>query len=520
MNIAALMQRITTVGWRHRWKALILAWIICIPGWIAVYSLPSQYQASARMYVDAEAILGALLRGIAVDSSPAQQVEMLQRTLLSRPNLERVIARTDLDMRVDSVASREALIEELGRKIRLTPQTRTLFRLEYTDRDPRVAHAVIRTLIELFMERATSNDRQQMASARNFLNQQIAQYETQLREAEQRRADFIGRYVDILPSAQGGASRLEQARQSLQDRRGQLEDARLRRQVLAQQLALVPATLAEAQAQAGGGGGGGGRVAEAERQLRELRLRLTDQHPDVVAQRAIIAELRAQGGGGGGGTPRQAQAAPGAAPRPGLPNPVHEQIKLRLVDQDTAIASLERQVREEERDVERLEQLARTAPQVAAEAQNMDRDYAVLRKNYEELLARRESLQIAGAARTDADRVRMEVVDPPVVPSQPSGPNRFLFASAVLVAGLGAGAVLVFLLIQLDRGFYSIHDLRAIGLPVLGGVSSASPPKRHVFGAVVFAGGCAMLLLTFGAMLAGGTQLVTRLPDLVTRLVT
>lgn len=519
MNIAALIQRATTVGWRHRWKALILAWIICIPGWIAVYSLPSQYQASARMYVDAEAILGALLRGIAVDSSPAAQVEMLQRTLLSRPNLERVIARTDLDLRVDSVAAREALIEELARKIRLTPQTRTLFRLEYTDRDPRVAHAVIRTLIELFMERATSNDRQQMASARNFLNQQISQYETQLREAEQRRADFIGRFVDILPSAQGGASRLESARQSLQERRGQLEDARLRREVLAQQLALVPATLAEAQAQAGGGGGGGGRIAEAERQLRELRLRLTDQHPDVVAQRAMIAELRAQGGGGGG-TARPAQPAPGAAPRGGLPNPVHEQIKLRLVDQDTAIASLERQVREEERDVERLEQLARTAPQVAAEAQNMDRDYAVLRKNYEELLARRESLQIAGAARTDADRVRMEVVDPPVVPSQPSGPNRFLFATAVLAAGLGAGGALIFLLIQLDRGFYSIHDLRGIGLPVLGGVSSASPPKRHLFGAVVFAGGCAMLLLTFGAMLAGGTQLVTRLPDLVTRLVT
>jgi polysaccharide chain length determinant protein (PEP-CTERM system associated) len=517
MELAALARRYVAAGWRHRWKALLLAWLICIPGWIAVYSLPSQYQASARIYADAEAILGTLLRGIAVEGQPAGQVDLLQRTLLSRPNLERVIAKTDLDLRVTDLESRERLIQGLQAGIKITPQTRQLFKIDYTDGDPRMAHAVVRTLIELFMESAASSDRQQMASARTFLNQQILVYERQLREAEQRRAEFNARYVDILPStALGGSTRLETARGRLVDLRGQLQDAKARRDLLQQQLATTPATMAEAQAAVGGGGGGNPRLAEAERALRELRLRYTDQHPDVVAQRSIIAELRASGGGGGG-APR---AATPTTPRGGQPNPLHEQLKLRLVDSDAQVSSLERQVRDTQVEVERLETLARTAPMVIAESENMDRDYQVLRKNYEELLARRESLQIAGAARTDAERVRLEVVDPPTVPQIPSGPNRLLFASGVLAAGLGAGVVLVFLLIQLDRGFYTIHDLRGLGLPVLGGVSSANPPKRQVFAGVVFAGGFAMLLLAFGGVLAGGPQLVARMPGLITRFLT
>jgi polysaccharide chain length determinant protein (PEP-CTERM system associated) len=516
MMIASLARRYLAVGWRHRWKALLLAWVICIPGWIAVYSLPSQYQASARIYADAEAILGTLLRGIAVDNQAGTQVDMLQRTLLSRPNLERVIAKTDLDLRVTSLESRERLIQGLAQSIRITPQTRQLFKIDYTDSDPRMAFAVVRTLIELFMESATSSDRQQMASARTFLNQQIVSYERQLREAEQRRAEFNARYVDILPSAAlGGSSRLETARGKLTELSGQLQDAKARRDLLQQQLQTTPATLAEAQAASGGGGGGNPRVAEAERTLRELLLRYTDQHPDVVAQRKIIAELRTSGGGG---APR-APATP-TAPRGGQANPLHEQLKLRLVDADSNVSSLERQVRTEQAEVEKLETLARTAPMVQAESQNMDRDYQVLRKNYEELLARRESLQIAGAARTDADRVRLEVVDPPTVPQIPSGPNRLLFASGVLAAGIGAGLALVFLLIQLDRGFYTTHDLRGLGLPVLGGVSSANPPKRQVFAGVVFAGGFAMLLLAFGGVLAGGPQLVARMPGVLARLLT
>lgn len=505
MQIVGEIRRYAAHGWRHRWKALALAWVVCLAGWAAVLAMPDRFQSSARVHADVDAVLGQTLRGIAIDSQTGAQVELLQRTLLSRPNLERVIARTDLDMRVSDQASRSALIDRLSREIRIQPQTRALFTLSYSDTDPRLAREVVNTVLNLFIESATATDQQQMANARAFVAQQIAAYETQLRDTERRRAEFRARYLDILPSdAYGGISRLENARQRRQTLAGQIEDAEARRALLRQQIEATPATLPGETF----GGGGDGRVAEAERLLRELRLRYTDQHPDVVAQRNIIAELRARGGGGGS-APRTTAARP---------NPLHEQLRVRLLDSDAELASLQRQMRDVNAEVQRLEGIARNAPQVQAEFLNIDRDYAVLSRQYEELLSRRESLQVAGQARTAADRVRLEIIDPPTVPITPSGPNRVLFSTAVLLVGLGAGAALAVLLVLLDRSFATVHDLRRLGLPVLGAITSLRKPAPLVVPALVFATGIVLLLGAYGAVLAGGPELSAKLPRIAARI--
>ena len=306
MHPAALVRRYLAAGARHRWRALALAWVVCLAGWAGIYAIPNQWQSSTRIYADADAILGMLLRGIAIDNSPAGQVEVLQRTLLSRPNLEKVIQRTPLDARAQTAGERDALLARLVRDIRITTQTRNLFTIDYTDRDPRVAHDVVATTLALFMEAATVTDRQQMENARGFLNQQIASYEVQLRQAERRRAEFQTRYIDILPSdALGGVTRLDAARNRLVQVQGELTDARRRRDLTQQQLENLPAMLAPGAAGSSGVAGGNPRIFDAERQLSELRLRYTDQHPDVVAARNALAQLRTSGGGGGG-TPRAA----------------------------------------------------------------------------------------------------------------------------------------------------------------------------------------------------------------------
>jgi polysaccharide chain length determinant protein (PEP-CTERM system associated) len=498
MNLNALLRRTLAAGARHRWKALALAWVVCLAGWAGVATIPNQYASTTRIYADADAILGLLLRGIAIDSSPAGQVETLQRTLLSRPNLEKIIDRTGLEARARTVEAREQLLTNLARDIQMRTQTRNLFSIEYRDPNPQIAHDVVLTALNLFMEAATVTDRQQMDNAREFVNQQIASYEVQLRQAERRRAEFQTQYMDILPNAAlGGVSRLEAARARVSQVQGQLEDARRRRELTQLQLD----TAAAQPAPAVGGGGGNPRLQEAQRVLADLQLRFTDAHPDVRAAQSLVASLRATGGGGGGGggvraAPRESQAL--------------ELMRLRLVDADAEIASLERQEREGLAQVERLDDIARSAPQVQAQFLNLDRDYTVLRNNYEELLTRRESLQIAGAARDNSERVRLEVVDPPTVPTQPVAPNRLLFSAGVLVVGLGAGVGLVLLLMQFDRSFYTVADLRRIGLPVLGAITA---PRRRMaaLSGLGFAGGVAMLFLAFGAVLAGAPRLIARM---------
>jgi polysaccharide chain length determinant protein (PEP-CTERM system associated) len=501
VSIMGQVRRYAAAGWRKRWWAVAAAWLVCLAGWTAVHALPDQYQARARIFADADAVLGSLLRGIALDSSPAGQVETLQRTLLSRPNLELIVDGTGLRERIVGGLGREALVQRLARDVRLTSYARNLFSIEYRDRDPQVAFEVVQKAVQLFLEAATGSDREQYNKAQQFLDEQIALYEGRLREAEQRRATFRTRYIDLLPSETGGASRLEASRNQVRQLQGELEDARNRRDLIRQQLDAQPQTLsAEAAAAVEGRGS---RLAEAERQLRELRLRYTEQHPDVAAARALVAELRAHGSG--------EAAARTPVPRGGAssrPNPLYEQLKVRLVDADAQVASLERQLRDGEAEVVRLEAALRTEPEVQAQAINLDRDYNVLRRNFEELLARRESIRIADAARTGSDRVQLEVVDPPTVPTMPSGPNRRLFDAVVLLLGLGAGGAVGFLLVQLDGSFYSVQDLRRIGLPVLGGISAPGrQPAERLRTIAAFGAACLLLLVAFGAVVIGPSLL-------------
>ncbi|MBV9537657.1 MAG: hypothetical protein JOY70_01850 [Acidisphaera sp.] len=462
-----LVRREIASAWRYRWAAVAFAWVVCLGGWLAVFTIPNQYESNARLYVDVDSVLTPLLRGIEVDSGLPNQLDMLQRTLLSRPNLERVIAKTDLDLSVNGPADLDKLVAQLATAIRLVPQARNLFTISYTSPNPRLAYDVVRTVLALFMEGKSGLNRNEIENARTFLQAQLTSYEQKLRDAEKKRADFRAKYLDLLPN-DDGISGLEQARSNVITLQGQVTDAQASRDMLKKELDGTPPLLSAN----GPGAPVNGALLEAEQRLAELRLRYTDQYPDVKMQQALVAQLRAGGTPGAG-----ARAGSGGAGGQALANPVYEQLKSRIFDLDGQLFSLQRRLKEAIAGRDYLEQVARGAPGLQAEFTNLDRDYNVIRRNYEELLARRESMRIAAAAQTDADNIRMQVVDPPIIPQVPSGPKRIPLLSLVLLGGIGAGVGLAVLLVRFDASFHSVDDLRSLGLPVIGGVSLMSQTR-------------------------------------------
>ena len=195
-SIRLLIGQYLRAAWRRRWIGVTLAWLVCGLGWIGVYLVPNQFESSARLYVDADAILTPLLNGLAADSAPVGQLETLQRTLLSRPNLEKLISKTELDLSINGPSDRERLIQTLATSIQVKPQTENLFTITYDNRNPKLARDVVQTLLTIFVESATGTNRTDMENARRFLEHQISSYEQQLRAAEKRRADFRSKYSD------------------------------------------------------------------------------------------------------------------------------------------------------------------------------------------------------------------------------------------------------------------------------------------------------------------------------------
>ena len=508
--------------WRHKWLGVATAWLVCTVGWIGVALIPTKYESSARVYLNADPLLTPLLKGLAADTDPTRQLDFMQRTLLSRPNLEQLVRLTDLDVAVTNPEDKEALFKRLAADISVAPVTLNLLTLSYRDRDPVVAKNVVQALLTIFAEKTAGSSRAEMDSAQRFLDSEIVSYRDQLRAAEKRRAELAQQYPDIVSnrppdaSAQGdeSLSRLDQARGIVARLKLELADATTKRDALQKELATVPPMLSVDRVPQVVINGGrlapiDERLQEVQRNLDSLLLKYTENHPDVKAARQSIAQLQAEGA-----KSSTAAGKSGSGSTKGeITNPVYEQIKVRVVDTEAAVAAVQRRLEEAKSDQERIEKVAKSAPGVLVQAQDLDRDYSVLKKNYQELVSRREATQIANAADTKTEKIQFRIVDPPQVPILPAAPNRVMFVSIVLLFGLGAGLAVPLALTQIDRSFATIGQLRNLGLPIVGSVSRLSLGAAHRQAMVQLAGVCVsafLLIAVYGTLIAlsGGLHMM------------
>jgi uncharacterized protein involved in exopolysaccharide biosynthesis len=182
---------------------------------------------------------------------------------------------------------------------------------------------------------------------------------------------------------------------------------------------------------------------------------------------------------------------------------------MQQLEVDSQIESLKRQITEAKTQEERLDGIAKGVPELEAQYINLNRDYDVVRRNYDELVSRREGMRISDAAQKKASNIKLVIIDPPSVPRVPVAPNRTLLAFGVLLAGLGAGAGVVAGMIALDQSFHSLIELRAMGLPVIGSVSLAALAPtlwERARQLLLFGSAVALLLVALGGVLLHFSQ--------------
>jgi polysaccharide chain length determinant protein (PEP-CTERM system associated) len=491
--------------WPYRWFGIGAAWIVCIGGWIAVALLPTQYESRARVYINVDTVLTPLLKGLAPDADPERQVEFMQRTLLSRPNLEEAAHLVGLD--VDTPGKKAALFNQLGDDIHIEAVTKNLLAISYRDSSPATAKSVVDALLTIFAEKTTGNRRKEMDSAEQFLDNEIVTYQAQLRTLELRRAELNRQYPELLPVDTNG-SRFDRANNDVAVLRLQLSDAIANRDSLQKQLASVPPMLTVARPPpvvvdaAGRANSPAALLDQAEKHLAALRLKYTEDYPDIVAARREVAQLKEEA------KKPSRSAGHGGETKTEIANRVYDQLKVKAVDTESAVDSIQRKLTLAEAELARIRKAMQAAPDVVTRAQDLERNYGVLKAAYEALVQRRQAAQIADAANTTAGQIEFRIIDPPVLPVDPASPNRPLYNSVILLIGLAAGLAGPVGLWQLDRSVGTIAQLRNFGPPILGSVSRWATEEtrrrslRQVAGICV---GTLVLLMTYGSLLAFNT---------------
>ncbi|GAB4173301.1 MAG: Wzz/FepE/Etk N-terminal domain-containing protein [Rhodocyclaceae bacterium] len=498
--------------WKHRWAGLATAWGVGLVGTGVIMSMPNQYEATARIFVDTQSVLKPLMAGLAIQPDVNQQVGMLARTLLTRPNVEKVIRMSDLDLGVKGQKDKDQLVDTLMTSIKLVA-TRgdNLYNIAYRDSNPDKAKKVVQALVTMFVESGLGDKRKDTESARKFIEEQIKSYEQKLIEGENRLKEFKLKNLAIDEEfGKDSLTRLSEMGSQLREAKLQLHEAENSRDALKRQLESGEQELMVAQKGADPITDFSvpeidGRLDSLRKNLDELLRRYTESHPDVIGTKRVIAQLEQE-------KRREVEKRKSAAPKSAagvaapMANPVTQQLKVSLAEAEANVASLRSRVGEYEGRLAKLRKRLELQPQIEAEFEQLNRDYGINKRNYDQLLSRRESASLSSELDTSATLADFRLIEPPRVAPKPVAPNRPLLLSGLFAIALAAGLGLTFVMSQIRPAFFDARALREVsGLPVLGSVSLlpneawVKQARRRAF---AFLSGLAGLIAAYGGTLA------------------
>lgn len=466
--------------WLKRRYIIVATWLICPIAWLFIASMDDIYESEAKVYADTQSILRPLLKGLAVSTNPNDQIQLMVRTLLSRPNLEKISRMTDLDVQADTADEYEQLIDHLRENINVSKEgarDQNIFKISYADKDPEVARNVVQAVLRVFIENTLGENRSDTDSAQKFLDSQIKDYENRLLASESKLTDFKQKYSDVLPNQYGGyydklniaKEQLKAIELSLSEITSQLSNAK-------KQLGQVPSSAEELQNNIKSDSAISTtfdeRIAELESALDSLKIKYTDQHPDVreasrrldylnnQRNKEIEQYIEARSSNSGGQSFSE--------------NPVIQSLQIQINQLEGQIASTKVRRDNYKAVVEDLENKIHILPEIEAELTALNRDYGITKENYEKLLAQKEKAKLAKEADESTSNIEFRVIEQPRIPTKPAGPMRVLLTVGVLILGLGIGVGLSLVFSQLNPVVTSNAQVtKATGIPVFGIVSAA-----------------------------------------------
>ena len=436
--------------WRRRWLVVAVVWGVSLLGWFAVWLLPDKYESRAHVFVQTETILEPVFTGFTARPDYAQRVEVMRLQLLTRPNVEEVILRAGLGEEIRALtalerrAKMEGLVADLSDAIMIDSPRDMYFIISYRHSDPETARRVVDAVLNMLIEQDLGASLSEDAAARRRLALQIEQFEEKLTANERAVAAFQREHAAELAATQGTARSLELKESELVRVGAEIERTRGRVLTLQNILSATPRTNSR------------GELDRLRVELSALRSQYREDHPDIRGVKARIEQLE-----------KSSEGALSA-------NPDHVRLRSELqVAQDLVgvLEAREATIREE---LNALDQAAGAAPLVEAELRQIIREYEQTRKTYEELLARRDRLDLTTSLGPGGRGVEYQIFERPEAALLPSDPPRFLLIVGVLFLAAGAGGGAAALLTALDRSYTQADELqKAFGLTVLGAISEA-----------------------------------------------
>ena len=219
-------------------------------------------------------------------------------------------------------------------------------------------------------------------------------------------------------------------------------------------------------------------LENARTSLADMESRYTDDHPDVKKLKETIASLEKLK------KDMAAEAKEKIESNDATPSQLQAMAPLVQLKSQMKINGIE--IQQTTQEMQRLQQSAQVyqarlnaTPAVEAEMGDMVRDFGNMKKEYVELLAKKEQSQLATSLERQQQGAQFRVVDPPSLPDKPSFPDRFKFSLGAIAVGLALAVLFGFGSEVLDDRIRSEQALtEAVSLPVLCEIPPLPTPRE------------------------------------------
>lgn len=429
VGFGSFLAHVPTVLWEKRWWVVVPTILGIAAAVAALLLIKPLYQSGALMLVQSPQLPTEVLGQVSSDVIDRRMAAIRQR-VTSRPDLVALIQRHGLyaDERASEPMSN--VIRRMRDSITLTPSTvdqpgvqanqRTIaFTLAFQYHEPNLAQAVAQDLMDKILELDAAGNVEQAETTEQFLSEQAAGLEEQIRTLEGQISEINVRYGGIMADGvtvvggNGGSYDVQIAAL-------QRDNANL----IAQKRIAQTADTRDPS------------VVAAETALAAARAVYAESHPDVVIARQRLTEAR--------------QLA-----RNNLESAPLDSIDQQIAFNNSQIAALNAAKARDQAQTNAQLAARGQAPLIQQQITSLQQRLQGLNQQYQTVQARLLAARAGVRAEDEQLSERLAVVEPPIVPDEPIFPDRLLILLFGVGGGLGLG---IFLALGLELAFRPIRD--------------------------------------------------------------
>lgn len=504
------LQYLKGAFFRRFWYVVLPFFLFSLATIVYCIIAPRVYKAETLILVEVQKVPGEYVRST-VTTDLTDRLRSITQQIKSRTRLEGIINKYDLypDIRADATMTDavKAFRENIEINVR---GGRSAFEVSFQGRDRVKVRNITDTIANLFIEdNLKMRELQAMGTAR-FIDRELEQIQDTLRQKETALRQFKEKYRGFLPEHMDQNYRMmSHLQRQLDSVNASMEQTKDRKVLLETQLN----NLERMETQFGSFEVGGGNMLEngdqgtgptagwmspdaegLRNQLRNLKFRYSDKHPDVIKLQAAIAKLEQEQAAEqeAGSSDADSEELSGDTDTSGLA--VSEGMSLFDAQKEDLFAQLQmigREVHNLHQDQKKIKEQMETylrriesGPQIEQMLVDLSRGYDQIRENYRSLLQKKFQAGLAENLERAQQAEQFTILDPAKLPDKPFKPRTRKILLLGCFLSLTAGFGLAFLREYLDSSFFSAKELESsVQIPVLASVPVITTDKdrRWIF---------------------------------------